>query len=91
MLNTSPIAIMATVVKAGDLKLLTHNSGPLQDLVLSARHRLQNITIVSFYETEPTPPLNVLVSGNSIIALIGCQFKSTILSSFRLAATVMHP
>lgn len=65
MLNANPLATRSTsaVVKAGDLKLLTYNSGPLQDLILSARHRLQNLMVVSFYETEPTPPLNSLVSG----------------------------
>ncbi|KEZ43748.1 hypothetical protein SAPIO_CDS4385 [Scedosporium apiospermum] len=64
MLNANPLATRSTsaVVKAGDLKLLTYNSGPLQDLILSARHRLQNLMVVSFYETEPTPPLNSLES-----------------------------
>jgi hypothetical protein len=45
------------------LEYLGRNSKSLQDLLGSARHRLQNISIVSFYENRMTPPLSSLV-GN---------------------------
>ena len=59
-------AAMGLMVKPGDLKLLAHNSEPLRDLALSARHRLHNLALVSFYETRPIPPLNFLVCGSYI-------------------------
>lgn len=63
MLNIKSAA-MGFMVKPGDLKLLAHNSEPLRDLALSARHRLHNLAVVSFYETRPIPPLNFLVCGS---------------------------
>lgn len=44
------------------LEQLHHDSEALQDLSLAARNRLRNIRVVSFYETEPSPPLSSLVS-----------------------------
>ncbi|KAH7157846.1 ankyrin repeat-containing domain protein [Dactylonectria estremocensis] len=42
------------------LDYLSRNSDALQDLVVSVRHRLQNLSVVSFYETQATAPLSFL-------------------------------
>ena len=75
MLNVSSIAVRPAVIKTGDLKLLTKNSGLLLDLAMSVRNRLENISVVSFYETEPTPPLNVLVCKGFFIELVGLKIQ----------------
>ncbi len=44
------------------LEYLTRTSSALQSLLVSVRHRLQNLSIVTFYESRVTPPLSCLVS-----------------------------
>ncbi|KAI1504195.1 hypothetical protein F5X99DRAFT_372815 [Biscogniauxia marginata] len=60
MLTTSTNGQPA-IIRTDLLNHLNYDSSVLQDLFLSARHRLQNIAIVSFYETEPTPPFSSLI------------------------------
>ncbi|KAH7113664.1 ankyrin repeat-containing domain protein [Dactylonectria estremocensis] len=43
------------------LDYLSRNSDALQDLLVSVRHRLHNVSVVSFYETQATAPLSFLI------------------------------
>ena len=88
ILNVNSIAMRPAVMKTSDLKLLTNNSGPLLDLALSVRHRLQNIMVVSFYETEPTPPLNVLVCDGFFINFAGLNIQ---MDSSLSPGALLHP
>lgn len=63
--------IQPGVVKRDLLDHLNYDSSALQDLVLSARNRLNNIAIVSFYETEPMPPFSSPVSAGCNLRLSG--------------------
>ncbi|KAK5994802.1 Vegetative incompatibility HET-E-1-like protein [Cladobotryum mycophilum] len=58
---TSTGGVLSRTVRTGLLDHLTRDSSVLQELLLSARNRFRNIAVVSFYETEPTPPLSTLV------------------------------
>jgi hypothetical protein len=44
------------------LEYLSRNSYALQDLLVSVRHRLQNLSVVTFYENRVMPPLSSLVN-----------------------------
>lgn len=46
------------------LEYLTRNSKALQNLITSVRHRLNILSIVTFYERRVTPPLPALVSNH---------------------------
>ncbi|KAH6986404.1 hypothetical protein BKA56DRAFT_613779 [Ilyonectria sp. MPI-CAGE-AT-0026] len=61
--KTSTAGMRPRAVRNDLLDDLSSNSNTLQDLLLSARNRLRNLTVVSFYETEATPPLSSLVVG----------------------------
>lgn len=50
-----------TVVRNDLLNNLSHDSDGLQELSLSARNLLSKMAVVSFYETQPTPPLSIPV------------------------------
>ncbi|KAI1489344.1 hypothetical protein F5X96DRAFT_670791 [Biscogniauxia mediterranea] len=60
MLTTSTDG-QSAMVRTDLLNHLNYDSSVLQDLFLSSRNRLQNMAVVSFYETEPTPPLSSLI------------------------------
>ncbi|KAI0598549.1 hypothetical protein F4775DRAFT_592269 [Biscogniauxia sp. FL1348] len=60
MLTTSTGG-QSAMVRTDLLNHLNYDSSVLQDLFLSSRNRLQNMAVVSFYETEPTPPLSSLI------------------------------
>jgi hypothetical protein len=47
------------------LNTLSANSESLKDLATSFRNRLDALDIVTFYETETTPPLSYLVRSQS--------------------------
>ncbi|TRX91008.1 hypothetical protein FHL15_008213 [Xylaria flabelliformis] len=49
------------IIRTDLLEHLNYDSNVLHELTLAARNRLENMTIVSFHETEPTPPLSVLI------------------------------
>ncbi|KAI1034523.1 hypothetical protein LB504_004349 [Fusarium proliferatum] len=69
-------------VRTDLLKTLIYNSNTLQDLTMSARNRLGNIHVVSFYETLPLPmgplssSLGQVVSPAS--AMLGIPYKEVI-------------
>ncbi|KPM39876.1 hypothetical protein AK830_g6697 [Neonectria ditissima] len=59
--NTATTAgLRPRVARTELLDYLGRNSDALQDLLVSARHRLHNLSVVSFYETQATPPLSFL-------------------------------
>ncbi|KAH7019650.1 hypothetical protein EDB80DRAFT_676627 [Ilyonectria destructans] len=43
------------------LDYLSRNSDALQDLLVSVRHRLHDVSVVSFYETQAMAPLSFLI------------------------------
>lgn len=59
---TASVGVGPRMVKNDVLNHLIYDSDALQDLSTSARNRLGNISVVSCFETEPTPPLSSLVS-----------------------------
>lgn len=63
------------------LNTLSADSDALKDLATSFRNRLRNLEIVTFYETEITPPLaevvrtlvpHIVQDLTNIITHIGC-------------------
>lgn len=74
---TASVGMRSRTARADLLDHLSYNSDVLQDLLLSARNPLHNLTVVSFYETEPTPPLPTLVSKEIVhlFLLIAWNFR----------------
>ncbi|SPO02536.1 uncharacterized protein DNG_05209 [Cephalotrichum gorgonifer] len=66
---TASAGMRPGIIRTDLLDGLNHDSPALQDLILSAKHRLKNIAVVTFYETEPMLPRSSLV----------VDFKSSIL------------
>lgn len=69
-LATAPATIGASssVIRRDLLSLLCYDSEILQELDFSARNLWDNISVASFYETLPTPPLSIPVSMLSFLA-----------------------
>lgn len=72
---------MTGTTRTGLLNTLSADSNALKDLATSFRNRLRNLEIVTFYETEITPPLAELVRTpaphvvqdlTDIITRLGC-------------------
>ncbi|KAK2005460.1 ankyrin [Colletotrichum eremochloae] len=65
IINTSMAAASGGVrtgpIRTDLLEQLNYDSEALQGVSLAVRNRLRNIQVVSFYETEPTPPLSSLI------------------------------
>lgn len=59
---TLSIGTMPNVVKQDLLDALAYDSQGLQELDLSVRHILGKISVTTFYETLPLPPLRTPVS-----------------------------
>ncbi|KAJ6780959.1 hypothetical protein PWT90_06022 [Aphanocladium album] len=66
--NTSQAIMTAglrpTAARTELLEYLTRNSKALQSLITSSRHRLKNLSIVTFYENKFTSPLSSLWSDS---------------------------
>ncbi|KAF5018994.1 hypothetical protein F66182_9012 [Fusarium sp. NRRL 66182] len=64
--NILPLAFsQPPVVRTDLLSQLKQNAPALHDLTLSALHRLRDISVSSFYETEPTPISPLIVDRTS--------------------------
>lgn len=72
---------MTGTTRTDFLNTLSADSDALKDLATSFRNRLRNLEIVTFYETEITPPLAELVRTptphvvrdlTDIITRLGC-------------------
>ncbi|KAI1660852.1 hypothetical protein F4813DRAFT_386262 [Daldinia decipiens] len=63
--------VKPAVVKPELLHQLKYNAEELHDLSLSVRNRFQNMTVITFYETEPLPPFScpVVDPASAIIGL----------------------
>ncbi|KAI0188050.1 hypothetical protein EV127DRAFT_435338 [Xylaria flabelliformis] len=59
--KTTSAGTQPGIIRTDLLEHLNYDSNVLHELTLAARNRLENMTIVSFHETEPTPPLSVLI------------------------------
>jgi hypothetical protein len=57
----STVGLKPTVVRTELLEHLRRNSDALRDLLISARHRLESLSVMTFYENRVTPPLSSLV------------------------------
>ncbi|EXK26983.1 hypothetical protein FOMG_16422 [Fusarium oxysporum f. sp. melonis 26406] len=67
-------------VRTDLLKTLIYDSDTLQDLTMSARNRLGNIHVVSFYETLPLPmgPLSSSLVVSPASAMLGIPYEEVI-------------
>lgn len=65
------LTITKPAVKRDLLDQLKYDARELHDLSLSVRNRLQDMTVVTFYETKPLPPLSSLVSADYDLHLSG--------------------
>lgn len=59
---TATVGVRPRAVRADLLDHLSSHSNELQDLIMAARWRFQNLSVVSFHELSPTSPLSSLVS-----------------------------
>lgn len=59
--TTASAGTQPRIIRTDLLDHLNSDSNVLHELALAARNRLENMAVVSFHETEPTPPLSVLV------------------------------
>lgn len=57
-------------VRSDLIEFLGRDSETLRDLLSSARDILDRIAVVSFYETETTPPLSSLVGAHDFLPFI---------------------
>ncbi|CAM1505855.1 Fc.00g114920.m01.CDS01 [Cosmosporella sp. VM-42] len=58
---SAALTTQTPMIKTDLLDYLHYNGRLVQDLSISVRNRLGNMTVVSFYETAPTPPLSTLL------------------------------
>lgn len=68
------------------LDYLSRNSDALQDLLVSVRHRLHNVSVVSFYETQAMAPLSFLVSKEIISLLFPVVLALSVILKIRTSA-----
>lgn len=59
---TTTATLQNRVIRTDLLDYLNHGSKALHDLAVSVRNRLQDLVIISFYETEALSPLSSMVS-----------------------------
>ncbi|KZL70980.1 ankyrin repeat protein [Colletotrichum tofieldiae] len=58
---TASVGMRPGPIRTDLLEQLHHDSEALQEVSLAVRNRLRDMRVVSFYETEPTPPLSSLI------------------------------
>ncbi|KAG4253672.1 hypothetical protein FPRO03_07632 [Fusarium proliferatum] len=67
--STASAGVGPRTVRTDLLNNLIYDSDALQDLAMSARVRLGSISVVSCFETEPTPPLSSLIVSRASATL----------------------
>ncbi|KAI0814366.1 hypothetical protein GGR55DRAFT_631560 [Xylaria sp. FL0064] len=63
--RTALAGTQSRIIRTDLLDHLNYDSSILHDLTHAARNLLNDMTIVSFHETEPTPPLSTLIVDRS--------------------------
>jgi hypothetical protein len=61
-LATTTATLQNKAIRTDLLDYLNHDSRVLHDLAISVRNRLQDLMVISFYETEALSPLSSMVS-----------------------------
>ncbi|PNP78173.1 hypothetical protein FNYG_08490 [Fusarium nygamai] len=67
--STASAGVGPRTVRTDLLNNVIYDSDALQDLTMSARVRLGSISVVSCFETEPTPPLSSLIVSRASATL----------------------
>lgn len=79
-----------TVVRNDLLNNLSHDSDGLQELSLSARNLLSKMAVVSFYETQPTPPLSIPVRSVLVHPPLECLCSNDSCQTMPLTLNVVY-